>query len=178
MSSNATIARPYADAVFRRAVETASLDQWSDMLALLGVIMADNRMLGLVSNPRLDREQLAELILEVAGDRLSAEGANLVRLLADNDRLAVAPDLAALYEELKQAHEHTIDVDVTSAFPLDDQQIQILAAALKRHLGRDIHITSSQDESLIGGVRIRAGDLVIDGSVRGRLAQLATELGT
>lgn len=178
MASNSTLARPYAEAVFRRAIESDSLDTWSGRLKLLAAIMADKAMSGLVSNPHITRAQLADLVLGVAGDKLSGEGANLVRLLAQNGRLATAPELAEIYEASKNEHERRIDVELTSAFPVDEEHTARLAEALKARLGRDVHITSKHDESLIGGVKIRAGDMVIDGSVRGRLEQLATELGT
>ena len=172
-----TIARPYAEAVFKRAAETGKLDLWSDMLGFLAAVVHDPAMAGLIANPKLDKARKGDLILEVGGGRLSDEGQNLVKLLADNGRLTVLAEIATLYERLKNEHEGAIDVLVTSAFAVNPAQEQALATALRNKLGREVRITSERDPELIGGVRIRAGDLVIDGSVRGRLSQLANVLG-
>lgn len=172
-----TIARPYAEAVFARAVATDKLDLWSDMLDLLATAAQDPTLAALIASPKLDRPQMTELVLDIGGGRLSDEGQNLVRLLVANDRLAVLPEIARLFEARKAEHQGTLDVEVTSAFPLQSAQEQRLAEALKRKLGRDIRVTSTQDPELIGGFRLRAGDLVIDGSVSGQLGKLANELG-
>lgn len=172
-----TIARPYAEAVFQRAAETGKLDLWSEMLEFLAAAVRDPALSGLIASPKLDRSQMAELVLEIGGGRLSDEGQNLVRLLAANRRLAVLPGIARLFEQRKAEHEGTIDVVVTSAFELKPAQEKQLADALKRRLGRDVRITSEHDPELIGGFRLRAGDMVVDGSVAGRLTQLANELG-
>ncbi len=172
-----TIARPYADAVFARAVETGKLDLWSDMLELLAMAVRDPALSGLIASPKLDLTQMTELMIDIGGARLSEEGQNLVRLLAANRRLSVIPEIAALFEARKAEQEGSLDVQVTAAFELQPELEQQLAAALKRKLGRDIRITSEQDADLIGGFRLRAGDMVIDGSVSGQLGKLAHELG-
>jgi len=172
-----TIARPYADAIFARAVETDALELWSDMLGLLAAVAQDPSVAGLIASPKLDRAQMTELFLDIGGGRLSAEGQNLARLLVQNDRLAILPEIAALYEQLKSEHEGALDVHVVTAFPLKPAEEQKLVAGLKQKLGREIRITSETDPELLGGVRIRAGDLVIDGSVAGQLSQLANQLG-
>lgn len=172
-----TIARPYAEAVFARAVETEKLDLWSDMLALLDMALRDPGLSGLIANPKLDKLQKSELMLEIGGGRLSDEGQNLVRLLIDNDRLLAVGEIATLYEARKAEHEGTLDVFVTSAFALKPAQEKRIADALKAKLGREIRISSVKDPSLIGGFRLRAGDLVIDGSISGQLNKLANELG-
>ncbi len=172
-----TIARPYADAAFKRAVETGKLGQWSDALGLLAAVVQDPAMAGLIVNPKLSTEQLVDLVFDIAGDKLDDEAKNLVKLMAENGRLAVLPAVATLFEESKNAQQGTLDVQVIAAFEMDSAQESALADALKAKLGRDVRITSEQDPELIGGVRIRAGDMVIDGSVRGQLAQLANELG-
>ena len=172
-----TIARPYADAVFARAVETGKLDLWSDMLELLAMAVRDPALSGLIASPKLDLTQMTELMIDIGGARLSEEGQNLVRLLAANRRLSVIPEIAALFEARKAEQEGSLDVQVTAAFELQPELEQELAAALKRKLGRDIRITSEQDADLIGGFRLRAGDMVIDGSVSGQLGKLAHELG-
>ena len=172
-----TIARPYADAVFARAVETDKLDLWSDMLGLLSTAAQDPALSGLIASPKLDRSQMTELMLDIGGGRLSDEGQNLVRLLVANDRLSVLPEIAVHFEKRRAEHQGTLDVEVASAFKLMPAQEQQLADALKRKLGRDIRITSTEDPELIGGFRLRAGDMVIDGSVAGQLGKLANELG-
>ncbi len=172
-----TIARPYAEAVFARAVESGTLDLWSDMLSLLATAVQDPALSGLIASPKLVKSQMTELMLEIGGGRLSTEGQNLVRMLVANGRLAVLPDIAKLFEVRKAEHQGTLDVHVASAFALMPAQERLLAEALKQKLGREIRITSEQDPDLIGGFRLRAGDMVIDGSVSGQLTKLANELG-
>ncbi|MCG6965419.1 MAG: F0F1 ATP synthase subunit delta [Chromatiaceae bacterium] len=172
-----TIARPYAEAIFARAVETDMLDLWSDMLSLLASAARDPALSGLIASPKLDKAQMTELMLDIGGGRLSDEGQNLIRLLVANGRLALLPDIAGLFEVRKAEHQGTLKVHVTSAFALKPAQEEQLAAALQRKLGREIRITSEEDPDLIGGFRLRAGDMVIDGSVSGQLGKLANELG-
>jgi F-type H+-transporting ATPase subunit delta len=172
-----TIARPYAEAVFARADETDKLDLWSEMLELLSAVVLDPRMAGAAANPLFDREDLANLMLEIGGGRLTDEGANLVKLLIHNNRLTLLPEIARLFDELKAEKDRMLKVHVISAFALKPAQEKQLAESLKKKLGREVSITSEKDPELIGGVHIRAGDMVIDGTVRGRLQQLANELG-
>ena len=172
-----TIARPYAEAVFQRAVETDKLDLWSDMLGLLGASVKNPALSGLIANPKLTTEQKTELMLEIGGDHLNEEGQNLVKLLAANGRLGIIAEIAQAFEQRKAEHEGTVDVTVTTAFELEPAQEQQLSNALKAKLGREIRITSQIDPELIGGFRLNAGDMVIDGSVSGKLSQLAQELG-
>jgi F-type H+-transporting ATPase subunit delta len=172
-----TIARPYAEAVFDRAKETGTLEQWSAALAFMATVVQDATMKTLVSNPNLTDARLTELMLDIVGDRLPDEGGNLVRLLVENDRLAVVPQIAEQFEKLKSREQGKLDVLVTTAFPLSEAQSAAIAQALKAKLGRDINISSVEDPELIGGMHIRAGDLVIDGSVQGQLTKLANELG-
>ena len=172
-----TIARPYAEAVFQRAVETDKLDLWSDMLGLLGTAVADPMLSEVLANPELSRQQKAELMLDIGGGHLSEEGQNLVKLLAANGRMGVLPEIAEAFEYAKAEHEGSVDVEVTTAFALKPAQEEALASALKKKLGREVRITSHEDPELIGGFRLRAGDMVIDGSVAAQLSQLAHELG-
>ena len=172
-----TVARPYAEAVFARARDTDKLDVWSEMLGFMAALIQDDRVAEVIDDPNYTRERTAELMLEIGGDHLSEEGRNLARLLAQNDRLAVLPEIAVLFEALKNESQGTLDVHVTSAYAVSAAQAKELATALKRKLGRDVQITSEKDPSLIAGVRIQAGDLVIDGSFKSQLEKLATELG-
>lgn len=172
-----TVARPYAEAVFERARETGRLVQWSETLQFLADAMRDPGLIAFVTDPQLTPAQRIEIMLDLGKGRLDAEGQNFVRALVENDRLVVLPEIAALYETRKREAEGQTKVVVSSALPLDAAVLEQLAAALKAKLGQQVEITTEEDPSLIGGVRIRAGDTVIDGSVRGRLYQLANELG-
>ncbi len=172
-----TIARPYAEAIFARAVEIDKLDLWSEMLDLLAAVVSDPSMAGIVKNPLIDRNELTSLLLEIGGGHLNDEGANLVKLLVQNGRLPILPEITELFAELKAEKERVLKVHVASAYALKPAQEKQLADALKEKLGRKVTITSEKDPDLIGGVHIRAGDTVIDGSVKGQLQQLANELG-
>lgn len=178
MSGEATtIARPYAEATFSRALETDSVDTWAEMLDLLVQLVTNPEIAGLLSSHRLNGEQMTSLLLDVAGDQLTDEGQNLVRLLAGNGRLVVAPEINGMFTDLKNAHQGALEVMVSTAYVLKPAQEKHLAEALSKKLGREVHVTSEKDHDLIGGVKIRAGDMVIDGSVAGQLKQLANELG-
>ena len=171
-----TIARPYAEAIFARAQEVGQVDAWDDALSTLSAIADNAEMAEQIGNPNVPRERLSAAILEIAGDSVSTEVQNLVKLLAENNRLSTLPEISRLFEELKTAHAGVRQVLVSSAFDLNESERQELATALKKRLGADVEMTVETDSSLIGGVEIRAGDLVIDGTVRGKLRQLATEL--
>ena len=176
MAERLTLARPYAEAVFRLAKEQKRLGEWYELLSLLAVVLSDERVVRVVTNPEVEDGRILALVKDICGDTLDEQGENLVRMLIANDRLRLMPEIHSLYEGLKQEAEAAIDVEVTSAYPLESSQEKILADALNRKLGRDINLTVSEDKSLIGGVVIRAGDLVIDGSVKGYLGELATHL--
>ena len=171
-----TVARPYAEAVFERAKESGQLDAWSDALGLLSAIASDPQMARQIGNPNVPRERVREMIQGVAGDGLPGEAVNLLRLLADNGRLAALPEIAALFEARREADLGVRQVLVRSAFPLDDDARQTIANAMSRKLGGQVELTVEEDPALIGGIEVRSGDLVIDDSVRGRLEQLATAL--
>ena len=171
-----TIARPYAEATFARAQETGQVDAWSESLSVLAAIAEDPQAAGQIRNPEVSRERLIDMILGVAGSSLPTDLVNLVRLLADNGRLVVLPEIATLYEERRVASQGLREVCVRSAFPLDAAQEQALAAALARRFGGQVELRVEPDPDLIGGIEVRAGDLVIDDSVRGKLKQLAHAL--
>ncbi|WP_133510221.1 F0F1 ATP synthase subunit delta [Candidatus Thiosymbion oneisti] len=171
-----TIARPYAEAAFARARESEQVDAWGEALATLSAIAADPRMAEQIGNPNLPRERLRDAILEIAGEVVPSEVRNLVSLLAANNRLSTLPEIARLFEALRIRHQGVRRVQVLSTFELGEDARRDLAAALEKRLGAEVEMTVETDPSLIGGVQIRAGDLVIDGSVRGKLHKLATEL--
>jgi F-type H+-transporting ATPase subunit delta len=176
MSENSTLARPYAEAVFELAQSSGELDRWSEMLAFAAAVAGDESIRALDANPKVGRGQLEGLLLDICGERLDAHGRNMVRLLVENDRLAVLPGIAAHFESLKADAQSIVNATVTTAFELDDGQKATLAEALERKLGRKVELDTRVDSSLIGGVVVRAGDTVIDGTIRGRLRALATHL--
>jgi F-type H+-transporting ATPase subunit delta len=171
-----TIARPYAEAVFARAREAGQIEVWGDALTTLSAIASDAAMAEQIGNPNIPRERMCGAILEIVGDGLSAEAKNLVNLLTANNRLSILPEISSLFEDLTTQHQGVRQVQILSAFDLNDDQQKDLAGVLKKRLGAEVEMTVETDPSLIGGVEIRAGDLVIDGSVRGKLHKLATEL--
>jgi F-type H+-transporting ATPase subunit delta len=180
MAENVTLARPYAEAAYQLARSDNALAAWSDVLERLSAIAASPEMEECIGNPRLSPEQLAQLCLDVvaanAKSGLSAQQQNFVRVLADNDRLIVMPEISALFNELKHGHEGVKDAEIASAFALDDATLKNLVADLERKFGCKIQATVKVDAELIGGVRIAVGDEVIDASVRGKLAAMATAL--
>jgi F-type H+-transporting ATPase subunit delta len=171
-----TIARPYAEAAFDVARDQGGLDAWSKALNMLAAIVEDPQVSDQVGNPNVPRETLRDLIFAVAGDGLTTPVQNLVRLLAQNKRLSVIPDVARLFDQLKTAAEGLRHVRVQSAFAVSADEQTALAATLKKHFGSEVELSVEQDESLIGGIKIHAGDIVIDGSIRGKLEQLSNEL--
>lgn len=172
----ATLARPYAEALAKLAADSGAWAAWSDRLALLAAVTADSQMRALVANPALNSDRLTELVLSVCGDRLGAEGSNLVRLLAENKRLLLAQEIAGQFERLKAAQEGELSAHVTSAYPLSEAQLAALVAKLETKFGRRINATQSTDAELIGGVVIQVGDEVMDASVRGGLETLGVTL--
>ncbi|MEJ1297904.1 MAG: F0F1 ATP synthase subunit delta [Candidatus Sedimenticola sp. (ex Thyasira tokunagai)] len=172
-----TIARPYAEAVFARAEASDKLDLWSEMLTLLAQVVEEPAAAGIIADPMFDKEHLTQLMLDIGGGRLNEEGQNLVKLLVQNGRLPIVPEIVGVYEQLKAESRRELNVHIRSAYALKPAEENKIAAALKAKLGRDITITSEEEADLIGGLHIRAGDMVIDGSVSGQLQQLANELG-
>lgn len=180
MAEKTTLARPYAQAVFDLAraqgKDGAGLKAWSEMLELAASVATDPQMQSLIGDPRIRKEQLVQLVLDVCGTKLDEAGQNFIKLLVENRRLDVLPEIRAHYEAQRAEAEGTLQAQVVSAFPLSAEQQSKIASALKARLGRSINVTASVDQSLLGGVIIRAGDMVIDGSARGQLANLATAL--
>ena len=175
MAENVTLARPYAEAAFQLARANSALGPWQQALDRMAAVAADAQMVECITNPRLQTSQVSQLFLDVAGS-LSAEQQNFVRLLVDNERLQVLPEIRDLYVELKNGQEGVKEADIASAFPLDDATLKNLVAELEARFQCRIQATVSLDPELIGGVRIAVGDQVIDASVRGKLAAMATAL--
>jgi F-type H+-transporting ATPase subunit delta len=178
VAERATIARPYAKAAFKYARAANAAAPWSRGLKTAAAIVADPRVAALTKSPRLSAADLVGLVDDVAGADLDAPMQNFVRILAENHRLLLLPEIVAHYEELRSEVENTVDVEVISAVPLNSEQQQRLGAALGTRLKRKVRMQNSVDAALLGGAVIRAGDLVIDGSLKGRLERLATDLSS
>jgi F-type H+-transporting ATPase subunit delta len=176
VAERATIARPYAKAAFEYAAAAHTLAEWSAGLKLAAVIAADPRVTALIKDPEITAAEIAEFIAGVAGAKLDEGMRNFVRVLAANHRLLLLPQIAEQYELLRARVENTVDVEVISAVKLEPVQAEKLTAALHACLKRHVRMQNTVDASLLGGAVIRAGDLVIDGSLKGRLQRLRTEL--
>ena len=183
MADNNTIARPYAQAVFELANEAGELSAWSESLDIAGQLLSDSGLVEYLSTPKLSDakrlEFLSGLFKSANATKLAGgdkRGDNFLKLLLENRRANVMPEIAAHFEVLKADIENTVEATVTSAAPLSSAQRSEMASALKKRLGREVNITTEIDENLIGGAVIRAGDVVIDGSLRARLEGLATAL--
>ena len=176
MSELTTMARPYAKAAFEFALEQKNLSGWSDMLAFLSIVSTDEAMLTLLDSPSMTRERAAEAVLSVAKEQLNDHGSNFVRQLASNRRLELLPEILALFEANKAEYEKTVDVDLTSAITLTEQQLSQFGERLENQLGRKVNINCQINPSVMGGLIVRAGDLVIDASIRGKLNELADSL--
>ncbi|HEX3912083.1 MAG TPA: F0F1 ATP synthase subunit delta [Steroidobacteraceae bacterium] len=176
MAERATIARPYAKAAFEYARDAQAFAEWSRGLQLAAQIAADARVAALSKNPQCGAAELAGVVTDVAGDKLDAGMQNFVRVLAENHRLLLLPQIAAHYEELRSEVENTVDVQVVSAIALSGEQQDRLSQALSTRLKRKVRMHTAVDAALLAGAVVRAGDLVIDGSLKGRLQRLATDL--
>ena len=176
MADRTTIARPYARAAFDEARADKRLGPWLDALNVGTAVVQDARVQNLLGDPHVTPAQLAQLVIDIAGPSLEQHGKNFVLTLAENRRLGYLPEIATIFGELKDAEEGIVDVTVTSAAPLDQQQQLTLSEALARKLKRQVRLHCETDTTLIGGAVLRAGDLVIDGSLRTRLDRIATEL--
>lgn len=173
MAELATLARPYANAAFDVASQDGELDRWSRMLSLLAVAVEDPKVRTLLADPEVEEVQKAYRLGEICGEELNDRGRRFLQVLAGNKRLELLPEVAEQFEERRAEAQSTLEVKVTSAFTLSDGEAEKLKSALARRFQREINLTSEVDASLIGGALIRAGDTVIDGSVRGKLNKLA-----
>ncbi len=176
MAELATIARPYANAVFALAKQDGTLEQWSRMLQVLeGAMQHENTQVLLVS-PDMPASAKAFRLADICGSELDDRGKTFLQALADHDRLTLVPDIRVLFEELRADEERSLEVEVVSAFELSDSQADALKQALYSRFEKEISIEARVDKSLIGGAIVRAGDMVIDGSIRGKLNKLAETL--
>jgi F-type H+-transporting ATPase subunit delta len=173
MAELSTLARPYAKAAFEYALESNQLQAWSKMLTLTAAVSEQDKVAELLASPEATSSELADTFVNLCGDQLDQKGANFIGELAQHKRLSLLPQINEQFEALKALQQQVVDVEVSSAFELDDSQVQTLAGKLKVSLNREVQMHTQVDKDLLGGVLIRAGDLVIDGSVRGKLAKLA-----
>lgn len=176
MAELSTVSRPYANAVFSLAKREKQLPQWSRMLAVMSAASADDKVKRFLETPEVAALQKAQRLIDICGDELDDRGRRFVRVLAENHRLDLFQAVAEQYELLKAQEERTLEVEVVSAYPVSDSEISSLKRALEKKYERDVVLASRVDASLIGGAIIRAGDTVIDGSIRGKLDKLAESL--
>lgn len=176
MAEIITVARPYAEAAFRAARETQSLQAWSEALAVLASVAQDEAAQQFASNPRVSAEQVQTLLVEVLGAKATDPIKNFVAAVLENRRFVAIAKIAELFEQLKAAEESTVEANIESAFEMDAAQLNELVASLEARFKRKVAARVTQNADLIGGVKITIGDDVIDASVRGKLGALATSL--
>jgi F-type H+-transporting ATPase subunit delta len=176
MAEATTVARPYAEAAFAIAREQGALETWAPMLSLAASIVRDPQVAAALDNPRLGAPEKESLLLSIAGDNLTPDGRNFVRVLVEADRVALLPEIAELFEGLKDDAEGAAKADIESAFALTDEQLAELTRALEKRFGKRIEAAVRINPQLIGGARVTVGDTVIDASVQGKLAAMATQL--
>ena len=176
MAESVTIARPYAQAIFRLARESKALTVWSDRLQRLVAIAQDAEMAKVVGNPKFSAGQVADLFVSLSGEAGNQELAAFIGLLAENERLDVLTQIQEIYEQLKSADEGVKDAVITSAYPLDDAQLKHLMSQLESHFGSKLQPHVEVDAALIGGIKVAVGDQVFDASIRGKLDAMATAL--
>jgi F-type H+-transporting ATPase subunit delta len=178
MAEPITLARPYAKAVFQVAVESNDLADWSQMLRQIAQVCKDERVAILLSSPVITAEEQAVKLIDIFGDALTPAAQNVVKVLAYHGRLTLIAEIVELFEALRAQKEKSVDAMVTAAFEVNDSTVDALAAALTKSLNREVKLVANVDPSLIGGAIIRAGDTVIDSSVRGKLKKLAESINS
>jgi F-type H+-transporting ATPase subunit delta len=176
MAEPSTVARPYAEAAFKLADAANALGKWSQMLAALAEVAADARVRAAVADPKLTDGQVAGLFISILAGKLTGEAENFVRVLAENGRLNLLPEIRVQFEALKNEREGVVEAEVQSAFELTEAQVADLVQRLEKKTGRKVRTRVQVDKELIGGVKVLLGDKVIDGSARAQLAALETAL--
>lgn len=178
MAELSTTARPYAKAAFEYALAASSLGEWSVMLATAAAVAQQAEVKKFLSSPAMTTEQQAQMFIDVCADTFNAGGKNFIKILAENKRLELLSTISELFEAQKSIQERIVDVELTTAFALDSESEKRLVEVLSKKLAREVNVHTTIDPLLLGGVIVKAGDLVIDGSVRGRLAKLAEALNS
>lgn len=176
MAEALTIARPYAEAVFRLAKDKSALPAWSEILAFIAQVAADPAMQRVIGDPNVTSRQVGDLFLGICGDKAPGEARNLVLVLVENRRLPLLPHIVELYEKLRAAQEGVKEARIVSAFPMDGAQLKDLIAQLEKRFKSRIEAKVEVDKELIGGVKVEVGDEVVDASVRAQLETMAVAL--
>jgi F-type H+-transporting ATPase subunit delta len=176
MAELATIARPYAEAAFEIARDANALGAWSDMLRFAAQIVSDPRVAEALDNPRLDAAAREALVLSIGGDRFNNEARNFIRVLVEAERVALLPQIAAMFDTLKNQAEAVATATIESAYELTPAQVEELKTTLEKRFGKTIEATVTVNPRLIGGARITVGDAVLDGSVQAKLEAMRTML--
>ena len=178
MAELTTLARPYAKAVFDAAQDQNAVDQWDQALAFAAQVAADQEVKNILANPGLSEQRKAELFADCFEEPLPEALRNFLLILAENKRLPLLPEISALFSLYRADLERTVKMKVSTAFEMTEEQQQKLIEALSKKLERKVALETAVDQSLIGGVVVNTGDLVIDASVRGKLARMAKALGS
>lgn len=176
MAEAITVARPYADAVYKLAVANNSLSQWSKMLQLAAEIAEDEQVKLLIGNPVVSAKQLGDIFLEIGRSKFNAEARNLMMLLIENKRIVVLSQISQLFEQLRAQHEGVLEAKIVSAFAMENRQLKKLVEDLEQKFKRKIEAQVSIDPELIGGIKVEVGDEILDASVRGKLEAMAVAL--
>ena len=176
MAEPSTVARPYAEAAFRLASGANALSKWSGMIGALAQVAEDQRVRAAIADPALSDAQAAGVFIAILAGKLDAQAENFVRVLAENNRLELLPEIQLQFEALKNEKEGVVEAEVYSAFDLSDAQVADLAQRLEKRTGRKVRAQVKVDKELIGGVKVVIGDKVIDGSARAQLGALETAL--
>mgnify|MGYP005992373235 CR=1 FL=1 len=175
MSELTTVARPYAKAAFDFAVESQAVSSWNDMLIFATAVAKNDDIVSFLAGSH-SPDVTSDLFIKVCGEQLNEQGQNFIKVLAENGRLVAIPAVAELFAELKAQYENEIEVEITSATEMNDVQTKSLVDALEKRLARKIKLNCNIDSAVVGGLYIKAGDTVIDGTVRGKLERLSTVL--
>jgi F-type H+-transporting ATPase subunit delta len=176
MAELSTLARPYAEAAFKRAKETTSVAKWSEDLQFLSAVAQDQGLRDIVNNPRVGKDKVTELLTDISAEQITAEAGNLLKLLIVNGKLSLLPEISTLYEAHKADDEGYVNVELYSAFPLTKAELNKYSTMLEKQLQKKVNAVVTVDKSLLGGVLAKAGDKVIDASIKGQIHQLAKRL--
>jgi F-type H+-transporting ATPase subunit delta len=176
MAEAITVARPYAVAAWRHADAEGKADLWSEMLDFMADVVRNETMAKIVEDPRIDADQLSTLMLDICGGRLNETAESFLKLLVENGKLGLMPDIASVYASMKSEAGGAVDATLLAAFPVNAKFEQEISTAMKKRLNREVNFRTEEDKSLLGGVIIRVGDTVIDASVKGQLEALASNL--
>jgi F-type H+-transporting ATPase subunit delta len=175
MSELTTIARPYARAAFDYALEQNRIEDWQSMLVFATEVVKNPSIVELLKSS-LSADKVTEIFIQICAEQLDSNGQNLIKVMAENNRLNTLPEVSKMFSELKAEHDKEIEVSVLSAVELDAKQQTSLSASLEKRLARKVKLNCRVDESVVGGLLIKAGDMVIDSTIRGKLDRLTTAL--